>query len=82
MLGFSGGSETNAGEADPWVRKDSLEKEMATDSSLLAWEIPWTEESGGLQSIGLQRVQTGLSDSTTTVANSCYSRKRGSLATS
>ena len=40
MLGFSGGSETNAGEADPWVRKDSLEKEMATDSSLLAWEIP------------------------------------------
>ena len=52
MLGFSGGSETNAGEAHPRVRKDSLEKEMATDSSLLAWEIPWTEEPGGLLSMG------------------------------
>ena len=34
--------------------EDSLEKEMATYSSIFAWEIPWTEESGGLQSIGLQ----------------------------
>ena len=34
----------------------SLEEEMATHSSILAWRIPWTEESGGLQSIGLQRV--------------------------
>ena len=33
---------------------DSLEKEMATLSSVLAWKIPWTEEPGGLQSIGLQ----------------------------
>ena len=32
-----------------------LEKEMATHSSILAWEIPWTEEPGGLQSIGSQR---------------------------
>ena len=37
-------------------REDPLEKEMATHSSILAWEIPWTEESGGLQSMGLQRV--------------------------
>ena len=36
--------------------KDPLEKEMATPSSILAWRIPGTEESGGLQSIGLQRV--------------------------
>ena len=36
--------------------KDPLEKEMATRSSILAWRIPWTEESGGLQSMGLQRV--------------------------
>ena len=36
-----------------YVRK--LEKEMATHSSLLAWRIPWTEEPGGLQSMGLQR---------------------------
>ena len=34
----------------------SLEKEMATHSSILAWRIPWTEEPGGLQSMGLQRV--------------------------
>ena len=37
-------------------REDSLEKEMATHSSILAWEIPGTEEPGGLQSMGLQRV--------------------------
>ena len=34
--------------------EDPLEKEMATHSSILAWEIPWSEESGGLQSMGLQ----------------------------
>ena len=34
--------------------EDPLEKEMATHSSLLAWEIPWTEEPGGLQSMGSQ----------------------------
>ena len=34
----------------------ALEKEMATHSSILAWKIPWTEEPGGLQSMGLQRV--------------------------
>ena len=33
-----------------------LEKEMATHSSILAWKIPWTEEPGGLQSMGSQRV--------------------------
>ena len=35
---------------------DPLEKGMATHSSILAWRIPWTEKSGGLQSMGLQRV--------------------------
>ena len=44
-----------------WVRfldwEDSLEKEMATLSSILAWRIPWTEESGRLQFIGSQRVR-------------------------
>ena len=39
-----------------------LEKEMATHSSILAWEIPWTEEPGGLQSMGLQKSQTGLNN--------------------
>ena len=35
-------------------REDTLEKEMATHSSILAWRIPWTEEPGGLQSMGSQ----------------------------
>ena len=38
------------------MHKSPLEKEMSTLSSILAWEIPWTEESGGLQSIGSQRI--------------------------
>ena len=37
--------------------EDALEKEMATHSSIFAWRIPWTEEPGGLQSMGSQRVQ-------------------------
>ena len=49
-----------AGTQELWVQslghEDSLEKEMATHSSILAWKIPWTEQPGGLQSMGLQRV--------------------------
>ena len=45
---------------ETWVQslgwEDSLEKEMATHSSVLAWRIPWAEEIGGLQSMGSQRV--------------------------
>ena len=37
--------------------EDPLEKEMATHSSILAWRIPWIEETGGLQSMGSQRVR-------------------------
>ena len=37
-------------------QEDTLEKGMTTHSSILAWNIPWTEEPGGLQSMGLQRV--------------------------
>ena len=40
-----------------WVGKIPLEKAMAAHSSILAWEIPWTEEPGGLQSVGSQRVR-------------------------
>ena len=49
-----------------------MEKEMATHSSTLAWKIPWTEEPGGLQSMGSQRV--GLSDFThcNSIANRLY----------
>ena len=49
---------------ETWVRslnwEDPLEKEMATHSSILAWEIPWTKEPSGLQSMGLQRVGHNL----------------------
>ena len=45
---------------ETWVQslgwEDLLEKEMATHSSILAWRMPWTEEPGGLQSMGSQRV--------------------------
>ena len=45
---------------EPWVQslgqKDALEEEMATHSSIFVWEIPWTEKSGRLQSVVLQRV--------------------------
>ena len=43
-------------------REDLLEREMATYSNILAWEIPWTEEPGRLQSMGLQKSRTWLSD--------------------
>ena len=50
---------------ETWVQflgqADALEKEMATYSSILAWRIPWTEESGRLQSVGSQESDT-LSD--------------------
>ena len=50
---------------ETWVKslgwEDPVEKEMATHFTILAWRIPWTEEVGGLQSMGLQS-RTGLSD--------------------
>ena len=49
-----------------WVQflgwEDPLEEEMATHSSILVWEIPWTEEPGGLQSMGVPESWTRLSD--------------------
>ena len=60
--GFPGGSDSkesacNEGDLSsiPGL-EDTLEEGMATHSSILAWRIPWTEEPGGLQSIGSQRV--------------------------
>ena len=43
---------------DPWVGMIPWEKEMATGSSILAWETPWAEELNGPQSMGSQRSQT------------------------
>ena len=61
-MGFPGGSEVKASACNVgdqvWSLgwEDPLEKEIETHSSILAWEIPWMEEPGGLQSTGLQRV--------------------------
>ena len=60
FMGFPGGSVVrnllaNAGNTSSIPgSEDPLEEEMATPSSILAWEIPWTEEPGGLPSVGLQ----------------------------
>ena len=64
-MGFLGGPVVTNLPAmqETWVRslgwEDPLEKGMATHSSTLAWRIPWTEEPGGLQSTGSQRVRHG-----------------------
>ena len=60
-MGFSGGSvvknlPANTGDTGDLGQDDPLEKEMSTHSSILTWEIPWTEEPGGLQPMRLQRV--------------------------
>ena len=51
------GRQTRVGSLD-W--EDPLGEDMATHSSILAWEIPWTEEPGGLESVGSQRVRHDL----------------------
>ena len=63
LRGFPGGSVVKKiylPMQEMWVQsldqEDSLEKEMATHSSIFAWEIPWTEEPGGLQYMGSRRV--------------------------
>ena len=49
--------ETQEMQVQSLGQEDPLEEGMATHSSILAWEIPWTEEPGGLMSIGLQTVR-------------------------
>ena len=67
-MGFPGGSVVKNLPAmqKTWVQslgqEDPLEKGMATYSSILVWEIPWTEEPDGPQSRGSQKIQTQLSD--------------------
>ena len=73
-LGFLGGSTVKNLPAmqGSWVQslgwEAPLEEEMATHSSILAWKIPWTEEPDGLQSMGVAKSQTQLSDFHTSVA--------------
>ena len=64
--GFPGGSvvknlTASAGDMGliPDPGRSPLEEDMATNSSILAWRTPWTEETGGVQSMGLQRVRHG-----------------------
>ena len=62
-IGFLGGSDSKESAGNTrylgliWSPEEPLEKGMATHSSILAWEIPWTGEPGELQSTGLQRVR-------------------------
>ena len=72
-MGFPGGSDgkesaCSVGDGDRslcW--EDSLEKGMATHSSILAWRIPWTEKPGGLQAVGSQRVRHDSATNTFTL---------------
>ena len=59
FLSFPKGSLGFPGDSEVWSLggEDHLEKGMATHSSILAWELPWTEETGRLQSTGLQRIR-------------------------
>ena len=57
-------------------QEDSPERETATHSSILAWEIPWTDEPGGLPSMGSQRVGYDLVTKTTTIPNTPYQCSR------
>ena len=69
-LGFPVDSDCKESPANPPAgdlgsipsQENPLGKEMATHSSILAWEMPWAEDPGGLQSVGLHKSQTRLSD--------------------
>ena len=71
LLGFPGASVVKNPPAMQEMRvpslgrADPLEKDMTTHSSVLAWRTPWTEEPGGLQSLGSQRVRYGLAQTHT-----------------
>ena len=64
FLGFPGGSVVKNSEnpVRSLGQEDPLEEEMATHLSILAWEIPWTEEPGGLQSSGSLKSWVQLGD--------------------
>ena len=77
-LGFPGGSDSKESAHNVgWSlsQGDPLEKEVATYSGILAWRIPWTEEPGRLQSMGLQRVRHNWETNTHTHAVADVSKK-------
>ena len=61
--------------------EDSLKKGMATQSSILAWEFPWTEEAGGLQSMGSQRVGYNRANEQQQIQKDCVLIQKGNLDT-
>ena len=64
--------ETQEMQVPSLGEEESLEEEMATYSSILAWKIPWTEQHNGLQAIGLQRVRhDGVTPTTKIVMRVC-----------
>ena len=70
VVGFPSGSDGKESDCNVETRvqslgwEDPLEKGMATHSNILAWRIPWTEEPGGRQSMGSQRIQQDRATST------------------
>ena len=74
VIGFPGGSDVKESACqsrrlgfDLWVGKIPLKTGMVTHSSILAWRIPWTEESGGLQSMGSESGEVQITESLTGV---------------
>ena len=62
-MGLPGGSDCSLPMQETWFQplgqEDPLQKQVATHSSITAWEIPWTEGPGGLESMGSQRARQG-----------------------
>ena len=87
IMGLSGGSavknwlslSVQEMQVQSLGQEDPLEKEMATHSSILAWEITWTEEPGSLQSIGLQTVRYDLLTKQQQTATSHYNTALGEV---
>ena len=72
--------ETEETKVQPLGQKDPLEKGMAAHSSILTWRIPWTEEPGQVQSMGLQRIEHNWATNTeasNTGANADFSSQTG-----
>ena len=70
MVGSLVAQEVQETRVQSLGQENSLEEEMATHSSILAWKVPWTEEPEGLQLMGSQRVGQGLVTNTLTFSRS------------
>ena len=85
LLWCSDGKESacNVGDQDSFLsREDPLEKGMATHSSILAWNISWTEKCGGLLSMGLQRFGHDCATNTFFLLKGCKAAKLETITAS